>query len=195
MRKIRDFKLHLHFKELRRRARRSIDLAAAGANDDASFQAVLDRLAASARPAVMFESFGPEAETAKLSPIPGLAHTLGVGTLGPAIAPLIAEARAQSEARGLLYELVAAYGLEQIVHFVTDLLQDELETERCELSPIHYVVDPAALAAVLTALPGAKINVEIVEGRLAPEHTTAWCLSWIALRGRKGAKTAAVRKK
>ncbi|MFH1724156.1 MAG: hypothetical protein ABII00_05980 [Elusimicrobiota bacterium] len=185
MRKIREFNLRLPFKEIRRRARQAADLNAMGL-DDPKLQLLIEVVQRRLRPAVIFASFGPESrETAALAPIPGLAHTLGLATLGPDIAPLIAETRTENEQRGGLLELVAAVALERAVQFVTGLLRDEVESERCELSPIQHLDEAEAVSAVLERLGGGKIGLKLEAGRLSPEHSTAFCLSWIARKGRR----------
>ena len=77
MRKIRGFRLALHPKELRRRLRRFVNLQACGVDDEASFERHDSTFTKRIQPAVVFDSLGPESkETAKISPIPGLAHTI-----------------------------------------------------------------------------------------------------------------------
>jgi hypothetical protein len=196
VRKIRDFRLRLSLKETRRRCRKAADLAALGVEDDRSFQALLDRFEAAARPAVIFETFGGDTDkTVGLAPIPGLANTLGLSTLGPGVEPLLAQARAEGEARGRLLEALAAIAVDETVRFVIDLLQEDLETERCELSPIHFVVEPEPLRRVLETLQGEKIGLALTEAGALPPHSAAFCLSWLAQRGRAKAGKVPAKKK
>lgn len=188
MRKIRDFRLRISHKELRRRARSVVDLASLGLSedrrDDRKFEVLVDAFSARLKPAVLFESFSSEStETAELSPLPGLAHTLALITLGPGAAEAQAEARTESEARGKLLDLMALMAGEEAVQFVANLLKDEVEEERCELSPIHYLSDPEALSLAFRKLDGAKIGLSLEAGRLLPEGSAAFCLSWVS-RGR-----------
>lgn len=195
MRKIRDFKLPLHYKELRRRGRKTIDFPAAGVADDAALLALLGKVSGKLRPAVLFESFGADSEaTARLSPVPGLGHTLGLATLGPGFGEAVAEETRGNPEKEKLLSLAATAALEDAVQFVTGLLKDEVEAERCQLSPIHYLEDPAALEAVLSQLPADRIGVTLTEGRLVPGHTVAFCLSWLAARGRSRTSGPAKRK-
>lgn len=198
MRKIRNFNLRLPFKEIRRRARKVVDLDALGL-DDPKFYTLLTDVQRRLRPAVIFDSFGPESEdTAALAPLPGLAHTLGLATLGADVASLLSEERAKGEERGRLAELIASAALERTVQFVVGLLADEVEAERCELSPIHHLNEPEAVGAVLEKLGGSKIALTLEAGRLDPEFSTAFCISWIAKKGRRKhsrARVSAGRKK
>ena len=186
MKKIRNFNLRLHFKEIRLRARRKFDLVKLGLNDE-NLNKLVGEVEARLKPAVIYESFGPEnADTARLSPVPGLAHTLGLATLGPDLLPYIVETREISEQRGELLDLVAASALRQAVNFIISLLKDDLEDERCELSPLEYLEDTDAVKAAHEKLEGGKILVELKDGALYPEHSAVFCVSWLAKRrGRK----------
>lgn len=191
MKKIRDFRLKLHFKELRRKARRQLDLDAMGL-DDPAFVALLERAEAALSPAVIYESFGPESEeTARLAPLPGLAHTLGLATLGAGADSWAAELASRSSEHGRLAELLLSGALDQTVQFVLGLLKPEVEAERCELSPIQLVAEPEALGAVHAKLEGGKIEVALEAGRLVPSRSAAFCLSWI--KQRRGASKASKR--
>jgi len=188
MRKIRDFNLRLPFKETRRRARKVADLAALGLEDQ-RFQLLVEDVQRRLHPSVIYESFSPEAETALLAPIPGLAHTVGLATLGPEAEPLLSEARDAGPARGKVMELILRSALDRTVQFIISLLDDELEADRCELSPIHIIEDPERLDQVLKTLEGPKIGLQAEGGELCPAFSAAFCVSWIALkRGRKTAK-------
>ncbi len=181
MKKIRGFKLALHPKELRRRLRKSVDFAALGLQEEAAFQRHLDAMARRLSPAVLFDSLGPEsAQTAALAPIPGLAHTVGLLTLGPGTEAYLASEDAAGAGRGALARLLLQAAVESSVFFVTDLLKDELEEERCELSPIHYLSDPAKTAALFDKLQGGKIGLRSAQGTLSPAFSAAFCLSWIS---------------
>lgn len=196
MRKIRDFNLRLHFKETRRRLRKAADLHSLGLGDDQALAGLFKSFEESLKPAVIFETFGPESwDTAGFSPIPGVAHTLGLATLGPAAGRLVESARAGSEERGKVFETMAQAALDQAVAFVLNLLKDEVEAERCDLSPIQILSEAEALKAVVDRLEGEKIEVSAQGGVLAPPHSVAFCLSWIARRrGSKAAKAPASKK-
>lgn len=190
MRKIRDFNMRLPFKEIRRRVMRGAIAPPAGF-DDARLVAVLDRAEKSLKPSVIFDSFGPDSpETASLSPVPGLAHTLGVTTLGPAFAATLEELRTESSGSARALEAAAAVAAERAVQFILSLIKEEVEDERCDLSPLHYLEDPEALVKVLAKLGGEKVGVTLEAGRLRPGYSRAFCVSWIARKGRRGAKAA-----
>lgn len=190
MRKIRDFNMRLPFKEIRRRALRGAEAPPPGF-DDARLIAILDRAEKGLKPSVLFESYGPDSpETAALSPVPGLAYTVAVATLGPAFPVALDELRTEHPGSGKVLEAAAAVAGERAVQFVLSLIKDEVEDERCELSPIHYITDPEALGLVLSKLDGAKVGVALEAGHLAPGHSRAFCVSWIARKGRRGAKAA-----
>ncbi|MBI5594527.1 MAG: hypothetical protein HY928_00410 [Elusimicrobia bacterium] len=190
MRKIRDFNMRLPFKEIRRRALRGAEAPPAGF-DDARLIALLDRAEKGLKPSVLFESYGPDSpETAALSPVPGLAHTVAVATLGPAFPLILDELRTEHAGAAKALEAAANVAGERAVQFVLSLIKDEVEDERCELSPIHYIEDPEALGTVLAKLDGSKIRVSLEAGRLSPAHSRAFCVSWIARKGRRGAKAA-----
>lgn len=181
MKKIRGFKLSLHPKDLRRRLRKSVDFAALGLQEEAAFQDHVDALTRRLSPAVLFDSLGPEsAQTAAMAPIPGLAHTVGLLTLGPDTQPTLDAEDAAGAGRGALARLLLQASVEASIQFVTDLLKDELEEERCELSPIHYLADPVQVAALFDRLQGGKIGLRLAEGALSPAFSAAFCLSWIS---------------
>lgn len=189
MKKIRNFNLRLHFKEIRHRARRMFDLNKLGL-DDENLRKLLQEVEDKLQPAVIYESFGAEnEETAALAPVPGLAHTLGLATLGPNLGSHIVETREISAPRGELLELVAASALKQSVNFVASLLKDDLEAERCELSPIEYLENPDAVRVVYDKLDGSKILLELRRGELSPDYSKAFCLSWMSKRRGKKKKT------
>lgn len=191
MKKIRNFKLRLHFKETRRRARRKFDLAKLELGDE-QWAKLLSEVEERMKPAVVYETFHAESkETASLAPIPGLAHTLGLATLGPGPASLLEEAGRDSEEMRRLYELIIASGLEQAVQFVVMLLRKDVEAERCELSPIEYLTEFAPLERLFNKLEGGKIDVALTQAGLHPEQSAAFCLSWISKPRRGGAKPKA----
>jgi len=176
MRKIRDFKLRLPYKEIRRKIRKELDLDAMGLGDP-RFQIFIDSVQERLHPSVIFESFGPDADTA--------GHTLGLATLGAGSTDLSLEARAAGPERGRLMELVSAAAMERTVQFVLGLLEEEVEAERCELSPIHYLQDPEQVLTVVEKLEGSKIGLRCEAGRLLPDSSAAFCLSWLMRRGAK----------
>lgn len=190
MRKIREFNMRLPFKEIRRRALRGTDLPPVGF-DDARLAAVLERAEAALKPSVLFDSFGPDSpETAALAPIPGVGHTVAVTSLGPDFGRRLDELRTEDARAGKVLDAAAATASERATQFVLSLIKDDVEDERCDLSPIHYLEDPEALAKVLAKLEGPKIGVALEAGRLTPAHSKAFCVSWLARKGKRGAKAA-----
>src|SRR5207247_1999556 len=137
-----------------------LDLAA-GALEEPELQAFLDRAAKTLRPAVLFETFpSTDPDQAALSPMPGLAYSLILATLGEGFVEPAAQAGA-----GLpeLWPVVVDVALEDAVTFATRLLQEDAENDACELSPMSAFAEPAALAAVLKKLDAAKIGVSLAE--------------------------------
>ena len=199
MRKIREFNMSLPFKEIRRRALRGAEAAPAGrvpgGFDDARLLAVLQRAEKALKPSVLFESYGPDSpETAALAPIPGVGHTVAVTTLGPAFGERLQELLTEDAKAAKILDAAAATAFERATAFVLSLIKEDVEDERCDLSPIHYLEDPAALATVLAKLDGAKIGVTLAAGRLVPAHSKAFCVSWLARKGKRGAAKAAPKK-
>lgn len=191
MRKIREFNLRLPFKELRLRARRAMDLDAMGV-DDAVFNEWLQALERRSKPAVVFETYGPDSEdAAALSPIPGLGHTVGLASLGRDVEAWIDERGTESSEKGELANLLADSALDRCVRFVLNLIKDDVEEERCELSPIQPISDAEQLKFVVETLEGSKIDIALDAGNLTPRLSAAFCVSWIARKGRPAKKKKA----
>ena len=191
MRKIREFNMHLPFKEIRRRALRGAESAPLGF-EESKLPAVLERAEAALKPSVLFESYGPDSpETAALAPIPGVGHTVAVTTLGPGFGARLEELLTEDPRSAKVLEAAAATAFERATAFVLSLIKEDVEDERCDLSPIHYLEDPEALATVLAKLEGAKIGVSLEAGHLAPGHSKAFCVSWLARKGKRGPAKAA----
>ncbi|TBR24749.1 hypothetical protein EPO15_03515 [bacterium] len=192
MRKIREFNMRLPFKEIRRRALRPGPHAqAVGGIDDARLASVLERAEAALKPSVLFESYGPDSpETAALAPIPGVGHTVAVTTLGPGFGARLEELLTEDSRVAKVLDAAAATAFERATAFVLSLIKEDVEDERCDLSPINYLDDPEALAKVLAKLEGSKIGVSLEAGHLTPGHSKAFCVSWLARKGKRGAKAA-----
>ncbi len=166
MRKIIGFKLALRLKELQRRAKK----AKVALPDDAQLQTLLDACLKTVTPSVLFETFDhSDGDQSLLSPMPGLAYSLVLATLG---------ARPSSDSP--LDRLIDDYALDECVRFVASLLEDEAAKDSCELSPISALSEEPALEAVIKKLDGGKIGVGILNGRLSPAASTAVSLSWLA---------------
>lgn len=171
MRKVIGFKLSLRPAETKRRAKKArADLAG---RDDVALQRFLDEAVARMKPGVLFETFKhPDADQPKLSPMPGLAYSLILATLGTE-SP---ESPTQEEP---LLNLVQDYALDECVRFATTILEDEAAKDSCELSPITPLSEAEALETAVVKLSGAKIGVAVTEGRLVPRASTAVSLSWL----------------
>lgn len=183
MRKVIGFKLAIRPKELQRRAKKSkIDLASIGL-DEPALQALVDDVQRALKPAVLFETF-PQADSdqAALSPIPGLAYSLVLATLGEGFAKV----QSEKPAAAALWPIVGEHALEECVRFAASLIEDEAKAESCELSPISPVTEPAALETALRKLDGAKIGVGLAEGTLSPAASAACSLSWLSKSKAKG---------
>lgn len=184
MRKIKGFNLVLRPHEVRRRAKKAaLDLDAAGLPEPVLLK-TLDRLAKALTPGVLFETFGhPDADQPLLSPMPGLAYSLILATIGAGF-----ESIREKEA-GLpaaLWPVLEETALDECVRFASGILEDEAAKDNCELSPISPVVGADALAAALRKLDGAKLGVALAEGRLTPAASLAVSLSWLAKSKAKG---------
>jgi hypothetical protein len=184
MRKIKGFKLALRPHEVKRRAKKArLGLDAAGLGD-AVLAKTLERLAEGLTPGVLFDTFGhPDPDQAALSPMPGLAYSLILATLGEGFAPVRAAEAALPEG---LWPVLEETALDECVRFAAGLLADEAAKDNCELSPLTALSGAEALEAVVRKLDGAKLRVSIDGGALAPAASLAVSLSWLAKSKAKG---------
>lgn len=182
MRKIVGFKLNLRLREVLRRAKKAgLDPAGGG---EAELEAWLARASKAAAPAVLFETFPhPDADQPLLSPMPGLAYSLVLATVGDGLRALAEEAGQGPSRLGALAEELA---LEDCLRFAAAIIQEEAAKESCELSPSTPLCEPAALEAVLRKLEGSKIGVRLAQGRLTPTASLASSLSWLSKSKAKG---------
>jgi len=174
MKKIRGFKLNLRVKEIQRRAKKAgLNLESVG-----PLEPLLERAAAAAKPAVLFESFAhPDpAEAALLSPMPGLAYSLVLATLGDSLFDVPAP----------LLPIIEEVAPEEVVRFATALLEEEAAAEACVLGPINPLSDNAAIELLLAKLDGSKIGITFAENHLIPSASRALSLSWLAKTKSKG---------
>lgn len=180
MRKIRGFKLNLRPKEIQRRAKKvRLDLAALKMDAEAALNPLIDEFSKSAKASVLYESFQAD-ELKLLAPVPGLAYSLCLATLGQEMDSYIDLARQRAPERSPLLEIMAQTALEDATRFVLGLVEDEAKEEHCELSPMQVLTDASALATIVARLEGHKINVAATESGLKPAYTTAFSLSWMA---------------
>lgn len=187
MRKIIGFKVQARLREIQRRAKKAGQDPQAPCLSDAVLQPLLEKAAQALTPGVVFETFAhPDPSPPSLSPMPGLAYSLVLVTLGPALAPLRERSVAEYPALGPVWPLLEASLLDEAVRFATSLLEEEAAKESCELSPITPLAEPAALEAALRKLDGSKIGVSLEGGRLYPALSMAVSLSWLSKSKTKG---------
>lgn len=186
MRKIKGFKLVLRPHEVKRRAKKvGIDLEASGFPEPVLLK-TLDRLAKTQSPGVLFDTYGAtDPDQTLLSPMPGLAYSLILASLGSGFDAIREKEPALPAA---LWPVLDETALDECVRFASGLIADEAEKDNCELSPISPINAPDALTAAVRKLDGAKLGVSLHEGRLAPAASHAVSLSWLAKSKAKGRK-------
>ena len=189
MRKIIGFKLQLRLKEIQRRAKRArFDLSTNGLQEP-ELQPLLDRAVRALKPAVLFDTYAhPDPDQAALSPIPGLAYSLVLASLGAGLGAEREKTRLENPAQLPVWDLAEEAALDESIRFATAILEDEALKESCELSPLTSLTDGAALETVLKKLDGAKIGVTSADGKLAPAASAACSLSWLSKTKGRGKK-------
>jgi hypothetical protein len=187
VRKIKGFKLVLRPHEVKRRAKKvGVDLDAAGLPEPVLLK-TLERLAKALTAGVLFDTFGhPDADQPLLSPMPGLAYSLILASLGESFTP---DFRAkETTIPEKLWPVLEEVGLDECVRFASNIIADEAEKDNCELSPITELSDGPALEAVIRKLDGGKLGVACADSKLAPAASLAVSLSWLAKSKAKGRK-------
>ena len=187
MRKIKGFKLTLRPHVVKQRAKKyRIDIEAAGLGE-LPLAKFLERAAKTLTPGVVFDTFGhPDAEQPLLSPMPGLAYSLILASLGDGFAAIRAK---EADIPEKLWPILEEHALDEAVRFASALLADEAEKDNCELSPLNPLSQPEALEAALRKLDAAaKLGVTVAEGRLSPSASLAVSQSWLAKSKAKGRK-------
>lgn len=189
MRKIIGFKLHLKLKEIQRRAKRAhFDLAGNGLQEP-ELQPLLDQASRSLKPAVLFETYAhPDADQQALSPLPGLAYSLVLTTLGGGLSELREKTRQENPGQLALWDLAEQAALDESVRFATSILEDEAAKESCELSPLTTLSEGPVLETVVRKLEGGKIGVRAESGKLQPAASAACSLSWLSKTKGRGKK-------
>ena len=185
MRKIKGFKLVLRPHEVKRRAKKAgLDLEAAG-QTELVLGKTLERLAKALVPGVLFDTFGhPDPDQPLLSPMPGLAYSLILASLGEGFPAALRER--ESALPAALWPVLDETALDECVRFASNILADEAEKDNCELSPITPLADGPALEAVVRKLDGGKLGVAVDGARLTPSASIAVSLSWLAKSKAKG---------
>ena len=207
MRKIRKFKITLHYKEILRRLRGAgIDLRAAGFNDESELAVFLTSLHAALEPGVVYEFL--EGQNMELNGL-GLdykmsslcALTLG-GQIDDEIAKII-NPQALVIANIALMEF-----LRTAIMFMADVVSDdakkeEFETENYtiiavpqfnysnqpkfirEAKQIEVALAKELLPVLLDRLNGAKVGIKYQEGQLVPKNTIVFVIPWKKKKGKK----------
>jgi hypothetical protein len=187
VRKIKGFKLPLRPHEFKRRAKKAgVDLEAAGLGPEPVLLKFLDRASKSLNAGVLFDTFAhPDPDVKLLSPMPGLAYSVVLASLGAAFEP-IKEKEASIPAA--LWPVLEETGLDEAVRFASNLLADDAEKDNCELSPINELSSADAVEAAVRKLDGSKLGVGVEGGRLVPAASVCVSLSWLAKSKAKGRK-------
>lgn len=163
---------------LRRAKKRKIDFTTTGFSNEGEVDAFLQSLLPKLEPAVLYNSFPSDHPTlGDLSPVPGLAFSVGVGTLGNGLA-----------AEGLQnpwVSLAQEVCLEETVRFALSLIEEEAKEEKCELSPIQNIATPPLLQTLFVELETEKIGVSWKENQPFPIATAVFSVSWIAKKRTK----------
>jgi len=115
VRKIKGFKVVLRPHEVKRRAKKAkLDLEAAGLSDPA-LNKFLERAAKALAPGVVFDTFGhPDPDQAALSPMPGLAYSVILASLGTSFAEFAPKESGVPEG---LWPILEEHGLDATVVF------------------------------------------------------------------------------
>ncbi|MBI4375592.1 MAG: hypothetical protein HY549_03990 [Elusimicrobia bacterium] len=187
MPKIIGFKIPLRIREVQRRGKKLGLKLEEGEADERALQEFLNQALKALRPAVLFDTFPhPDPEQPLLSPMPGLAYSLVLATLGPKLAAF----RGQNEITGIpgsaFWPAIEEVALEETVRFATSLLEGDAAGESCELSPLVKLSEAPAMEAVLRKLDSAKIGVSLMNGAIEPSATCAFSLSWLSKSKSKG---------
>ncbi|MFA6318543.1 MAG: hypothetical protein WC943_14130 [Elusimicrobiota bacterium] len=206
MKKVKGFKLEVRPKEVARLAKKAgLDLSFLGpgvehapdgkphAVPPATVAALSKEIAAASAifsPAVLYETFPvsskEDVSNKLLAPIPGVAFSLVLATLGEGIGARKLELESAEPERARLWRLITESALAEAVRFVAALLESEAALENCELSPLNPLSGPEALAAALDRLDCSKVGVSLGDEGLRPMDSTVVTLSWLSKsRGRK----------
>jgi hypothetical protein len=150
---------------------------------------LLEKAARTLKPAVLFDTYAhPDPDQAALSPMPGLAYSLVLTSLGKGLADFREKSRQESPQQVPLWDLAEEAALDEAMRFATAILEDEAARESCLLSPLTTLSEPAALETVVRKLDGAKIGVALDSGKLAPSASAACSLSWLSKTKGRGKK-------
>jgi hypothetical protein len=187
--KIIGFKLHLRLKEIQRRAKRArFDLLSNGLGEP-ELQPLLDAASRALKPAVLYDTFAaPDPDQQALSPMPGLAYSLVLTSLGAGLTAQREKTARDNPSHLPLWDLAEETALDESMRFATALLEDEALRESCELSPLSPLSEASALETVVRKLEGGKIGVSLSESKLHPAASAACSLSWLSKTKARGKK-------
>lgn len=207
MRKIRKFKITLHYKEILRRLRGAgIDLRAAGFNDESELAVFLTSLHSALEPGVVYEFL--EGQNMELSAL-GLDYkmsSLCALTLGQKIDTEIAQI---INPQALVIANIALMEfLRTAIVFMADVISDdakkeEFETENYTIIAVpqfNYSTQPKfireakqievskareLLPVLLERLNAKKVGINYQEGQLSPKNTIVFVVPWKKKKGKK----------
>lgn len=207
MRKIRKFKITLHYKEILRRLRGAgIDLRAAGFQDESELAVFLTSLHAALEPGVVYEFL--EGQNLELESL-GLDYkmsSLCALTLGEKIDQEISKI---INPQALVIANIALMEfLRTAIMFMADVVSDdakkeEFETENYTIIAVpqfNYSTQPKfireakqiegfkakeLLPVLLGRLNGAKVGITYQEGQLLPKSTIVFVIPWKKKKGKK----------
>ena len=207
MRKIRKFKITLHYKEILRRLRGAgIDLRAAGLQDESELAVFLTSLHAALEPGVVYEFLeGQNLELTELG-LDFKMSSLCALTLGEKIDQEISKIinpQALVVANIALMEF-----LRTAIMFMADVVSDDAKKEEYEtenytivdVPQFNYSSQPKfireaqqievskareLLPVLLNRLNGEKVGIIYKEGQLLPKNTIVFVIPWKKKKGKK----------
>ncbi|MDA8244730.1 MAG: hypothetical protein M0025_11505 [Elusimicrobia bacterium] len=208
MRKIKKFKIPVYSYEVLRKARKhKLDLASAGLADEAAVREHAASLASSLEPAVVFEYFPAEDETAaRINGDSRRALTAGILTLGAKFEEKLSAPSDDTHKR--LARIAAQVFLQTAVSVTAELAAREAEPEGFELGPAIYIAscpepDPPPqeatavplfenelIKALCERLEASKIGVSFDTGAFSPKYSAVFALPWVSKKKKKAAASS-----
>ncbi len=207
MRKIRKFKIILHYKEILRRLRGAgIDLRTAGFQDESELAVFLTSLHAALEPGVVYEFL--EGQNLELEGL-GLDYkmsSLCALTLGEKIDQEISKI---INPQALVIANIALMEfLRTAIMFMADVVSDDAKKEEFETESYTIIAVPQfnysnqpkfireakqievfkakeLLPVLLGRLNGAKVGITYQEGQLLPKNTIVFVIPWKKKKGKK----------
>lgn len=208
MRKIKQFKVAIHLKEILRRIRLAgIDHAAAGFPNESDLAVFIATLHKTLRPGVVYEFI--EGQCLELSGA-GIKHedrfSVCIITLGQEIeqaAAQITDMQAAAIANIVIYDF-----LKTAVYFIADLVKEDAQKEDFTAEGYELLYSPvfsygpqprflreavktepqaakSALPLLFERLKADKINVRFENGKVTPKATIVFIMPWHKKKGKK----------